>query len=85
MILFLLAVLPFLWLSYKFFKDELTSLRKIPKADGSLPVIGHALTFLRERNHLELLREWCEKHGPIFRYNRGFGKFSTTENFMELS
>lgn len=74
MIIFILAVPLFVWFVYKLFKDEFTSLRNIPKADGSLPILGHALTFLREKNHLKLLRDWSEKHGPIFRYNRGFGK-----------
>lgn len=76
MVIYILAVLLFLWLSYKILKDEFTALRKIPKADGSLPLIGHAWTLLRVKNHQKLLQEWSEKHGPILRYNRGFGKFN---------
>ena len=79
MILFIIAVLVFTWFVYKLFKDEFTSLRKIPKASGSLPIFGHALAFLREKNHLKLLQHWSEKHGPIFRYNRGFGKCSISK------
>ena len=78
MIIFILAVPVLLWFVYKFFKDEFTSLRKIPKAGGSVPLFGHVWTFLREKNHLKLMQEWSEKYGPIFRYSRGFGKWNTT-------
>ena len=55
MIIFILAVPLFVWFVYKLFKDEFTSLRNIPKADGSLPILGHALTFLREKKPFEVV------------------------------
>lgn len=73
MIWSVIGVLFLTWLLYKLFKDEFTSLRKIPKPSGSLPVFGHGLTFLRQENHAKLLQDWSEKFGPIIRYNRGFG------------
>ncbi|XP_027047079.1 cytochrome P450 4F5-like [Pocillopora damicornis] len=73
MIWSVIGVLFLTWLLYKLFKDEFTSLRKIPKPSGSLPVFGHGLTFLRQENHAKLLQDWSEKYGPIIRYNRGFG------------
>lgn len=73
MIIPILAVLLLIWCVYKSFKDEFTPLGKIPYASGSVPIFGHALVFLREKNHLKVLQDWSEKHGPIFRYNRGFG------------
>ena len=74
MIILILAVAVLMWLVYRALKDEFTPLRKIPYASGSVPIFGHAWLFIRERNHLKVLQDWSEKHGPIFRYNRGFGK-----------
>ena len=74
MIYFILAVPLLIWLVYSVFKEEFSPLRKIPFASGSVPIFGHALVFLREKNHLKVLQDWSEKHGPIYRYNRGFGK-----------
>ena len=74
MIYFILAIPLFIWLVYSVFKEKFSPLRKIPYASGSVPIFGHALVFLREKNHLKLLQDWREKHGPIYRYNRGFGK-----------
>lgn len=74
MIYFILAVPLLIWLVYSVFKEEFSPLRKIPYASGSVPIFGHALVFLREKNHLKVLQDWSEKHGPIYRYNRGFGK-----------
>ena len=78
MIIFILTVSISLWFVYIFFKDEVTSFGKIPKADGSVPVFDHLWIFLREKNHLKLLQDWSEKYGPIFRYSRGFGKWNTS-------
>lgn len=75
MIWSVIGVIFLTWLLYKLFEDEFTSLRKIPKPSGSLPVFGHGLTFLRQENHAKLLQDWSEKYGPIIRYNRGFGKY----------
>ncbi|CAH3177036.1 unnamed protein product [Porites evermanni] len=73
MFFLILVVLGIIWVLYRTFKDEFSPLRKIPYASSHVPILGHALVFLRERNHLKVLRDWSEKHGPIFRYNRGFG------------
>jgi len=59
-------------------KEEFTPLRKIPIASGSVPILAHAWIFLREKNHVKVLQDWSEKHGPIFRYNRGFGNWDTS-------
>ena len=74
MIALILSIILILWVLYKLFEDEFTPLRKIPKAEGSLPLFGHMFTFLRTKNHLKLLEDWSEKHGGIFRYSPGFGK-----------
>ena len=52
--------------------------KKIPKPEGSVPVFGHLWAFLREKNHLKLFQDWSEKHGPIFRFNVGLGKWNTS-------
>ena len=76
MFFLILVVLGITWALYRTFKDEFSPLRKIPYASSRVPILGHALVFLREKNHLKVLRDWSEKHGPIFRYNRGFGKLN---------
>lgn len=81
MFFLILVVLGIIWVLYKTFKDEFSPLRKIPYASSHVPILGHALVFLRERNHLKVLRDWSEKHGPIFRYNRGFGKLNQLLKF----
>ena len=76
MFFLILVVLGIIWVLYRTFRDEFSPLRKIPYASSHVPILGHALVFLRERDHLKVLRDWSEKHGPIFRYNRGFGKLN---------
>ena len=78
MIILILTVSILLWFVFKFLKDEFTSLKKIPKPNGSVPVFGHLWAFLREKNHLKLFQDWSEKHGPIFRFNVGLGKWNTS-------
>lgn len=78
MVLFILTVSILLWFVYTFFKEECMLLRKIPMPDGSVPLFGHVWTFVREKNHLKLMQDWSEKYGPIFRFNRGFGKWNSS-------
>ena len=78
MIIVILVVFILLWVACKSFQDEFTSLRKIPQPDGSDPLFGHLWIFLREKNRLKLLQDWSEKYGPIFRFNRGFGKWNSS-------
>ena len=81
MIAVILSVILILWILYKLLEDKFTPLRKIPKAQGSLPVFGHMFIFLRTKNELKLLEDWSEKHGGIFRYSRGFGKYVGPRRF----
>ena len=82
MFFLIFLVLGIIWVLYRTFKDEFSPLRKIPYASSHVPILGHALVFLRERNHLKVLRDWSKKHGPIFRYNRGFGKLNQLLNIQ---
>lgn len=67
------ALLPILWLVYKFVGEKLSPLQKIPRPPGGLPLVGHLFTLLRSGGFLEMTRSWTEKYAPIFTVHPGFG------------
>ena len=59
------------WLVFIIAREIFSPLRKIPGPPG-LPFVGQMFTFLRSKDHIELLSQWAHEYGPVFTYRSRF-------------